>query len=212
MSVWRLDYSSFQQLFANEYSLKILALIFQRKNKICAADISKLLDIHISTAKKYLDLLAKNNILKSEQYLHKPGKPTFYSLLVDRIDISLDLSQISETMDVPPVAENIPNPLIREDINSPPRVQFHFDNKDMVTEISVKVRTKAKKTIAHKIILNETESQFMKYIPHPTMEPESFFDICTKAGISDYYSIKEAYLFAEKLMKYDIIHFSHSSH
>ncbi len=208
MSNWRLDYSLFQQIFANEYSLKILALTFQRKNAVCAADISKLLDIHISTAKKYLHLLAENNFLKSEQYPHRPGKPTFYSLLVDRINISLDLSEITETMDVPPISDNIPNPQIRENSNLAPRVQFHLDNKDIVNEISVKVRTKAKKTIGYKISLNETESQFMKYIPHPTMEPELFLDICTKAGISDYYSIKEAYLFAEKLMKYDIIHFS----
>ncbi|MFX0123840.1 MAG: hypothetical protein ACFFAE_09400 [Candidatus Hodarchaeota archaeon] len=208
MSIWGLDYSSFQELFANEYSLKILALIYQKRNPLCAADISKLLDIHISTAKKYLDLLAEKNFLKSEKHLHKPGKPTFYFLLVDTIDISLDLSQIVETMDVPLVTDNIPNPLVRENTNFTPRVLFHLDKKDMVNKISVKIRTKAKKTIVHKILLSETESQFMKYIPHPTMEPKPFLDICSKAGISDYYSIKEAYNFAEKLLKYDIIHFS----
>ncbi|MFX0209213.1 MAG: hypothetical protein ACFFDT_24730, partial [Candidatus Hodarchaeota archaeon] len=204
MSVWKLDYSTFQQLFANEYSLKILSLLFQKSNSLCAADVSKLLDIHISTAKKYLDLLAENNFLNGEKYLQKPGKPTYYSLLVDRINISLELSHLAETMDVPAVTENIPNPQIRENTNLPPRAQFLLDAKDMVTEISVKVQTKAKKTIAHKIILNVTESQFLKYIPHPTMEPEHFLDICGKAGISDYYSIKEAYIFAEKLAKYDL--------
>ncbi|MFX1507896.1 MAG: hypothetical protein ACFFDC_17555 [Promethearchaeota archaeon] len=211
MPVWELDYSSFQQLFANEYSLKILSLLFQKSNKLCAADVSKLLDIHISTAKKYLDLLAENNFLRGEKYLQKPGKPTYYSLLVDRINISLELSHLAETMDVPTVTENIPNPKIRENTNLPPRAQFLLDTKDMVTEISVKVQTKAKKTIARKIILNETEGQFLKYIPHPTMQPEHFLDICTKAGISDYYSIKEAYLFTEKLAKYDLIHFSNLS-
>jgi len=207
MSEWNLDYSSFQQLFANEYCLRILGLFFQKKGNLCAADISKLLDIHISTAKKYLDLLAENNILGSEKYPHKPGKPTFYTLLVDNINISLDLSQIAQTMDVPPVTENIPNPQVRESVNLSPRVHFHLDTKDMVNKIAVKVRTKAKKTIAHTIVLNETESQFMKYLPHPTMKPEFFLDICLKAGISDYYSIKEVYLFAEKLLKYEIIHF-----
>jgi len=210
MSIWELDYSLFQQLFANEYSLKILSLIFQKSNALCAADVSKLLDIHISTAKKYLDLLAENNFLKSEKYLQKPGKPTYYSLLVDRINISLELSRLAKTMDVPPITENIPNPQIRENTNLPSRVQFLLDKKDMITKISVKVQTKAKKTIAHKIILNETESQFLKYLPHPTMQPEHFLDICRKAGISDYYSIKEVYLFAEKLAKYELIHFSKS--
>ena len=211
MSVWKLDYSSFQQLFANEYSLKILSLIFQKSSALCAADISKLLDIHISTAKKYLDLLAENNFLNSEKYLQKPGKPTYYSLLVENINISLELSHLAETMDVPPITDNIPNPQIRENINLPSKVQFLFNTKDMVTEISVKVQTKAKKTIPHKIILNETESLFMKYLPHPTMEPEFFLDICTKAGISDYYSIKEAYLFAEKLTRYNLVHFSNTN-
>ncbi|MFX1516056.1 MAG: hypothetical protein ACFFC6_07100 [Promethearchaeota archaeon] len=207
MSVWNLDYSSFQQLFANEYSLKILGLFSQKRGNLCAADISKLLDIHISTAKKYLDLLAESNFLSREKYLHKPGKPTFYSLLVDNINISLNLSHIAKTMDVPPVTENIPNPQLRESTNLPPRVRFHLDTKDMVSKISVKVRTKARKTIVHTIALNETESQFIKYLPHPTMDPEFFLDICAKAGISDFYSIKEAYLFAEKLLKYEIIHF-----
>lgn len=211
MSIWELDYSSFQQLFANEYSLKILSIIYQKSTALCAADVSKLLDIHISTAKKYLNLLAENDLLKSEKYLQRPGKPTYYSLLVDHFNISLDLAHLTETMDVPTVSENIPNPQIREKTNLPSKVHFLLDIKDMVTEISVKVQTKAKKTIAHKIILNEVESQFMKYIPHPTMEPEYFLDICVKAGISDYYSIKEVYLFVEKLSKYDLIHFSNLS-
>jgi len=154
MSVWKLDYSSFQQLFANEYSLKILSLIYQKSTALCAADVSKLLDIHISTAKKYLSLLAENNLLQSEKYLQRPGKPTYYSLLNDRFNISLDLSHLAESMDVPTVSENIPNPRIREKTSLPSKVQLLLDIKDMVTEISVKVQTKAKKTISHKIILN----------------------------------------------------------
>ena len=50
------NYQQFQELFANEYALKLLVIIYQQCQKDifpCAADLSKVLGIHISTVSKY---------------------------------------------------------------------------------------------------------------------------------------------------------------
>jgi len=72
-------------------------------------------------------------------------------------------------------------------------------------KILIKTKTKGMKMINQKIILSKSESDFMKYLPHPTMNTEPFLEICKKASIVDFFAIKEILSFLEKLKKYEII-------
>ncbi|MFX0050013.1 MAG: hypothetical protein ACFE8U_01850, partial [Candidatus Hermodarchaeota archaeon] len=97
------------------------------------------------------------------------------------------------------------NPLIREKPNLQPRVVYDFDNDGTISSFVVKQKTKAKRTIKRKITLTSFESNFMKFLPHPTEEVQHFLNICNNAGIKDFITMKMLLLFLEKLEKYEII-------
>ncbi|MFX1283387.1 MAG: hypothetical protein ACFFB5_07020 [Promethearchaeota archaeon] len=208
MRTWKPNYQQFQELFANDYCLKILTLIAQKgqsEEPLCANDIAKILDIHISTATKYLDLLYSHGFVDKNQFLNKPGKPTYYKLRSYNISINIDLLFMNQTLQNLSDIGSIPNPLFREKANLPPRVEYTYDDEQIISEIVIKKRTKARRIIKRKFTLSKTESNFMKYIPHPTMKTEHFLEVCTKAGINDYFTLKEMYSFLQKLEKYQII-------
>ncbi|MFX0211728.1 MAG: hypothetical protein ACFFDT_37475 [Candidatus Hodarchaeota archaeon] len=208
MRTWKPDYHQFQELFANDYCLKILILIAQKSQMEelpCAADIAKILDIHISTATKYLDLLYNYEFIDKKQFIDRPGKPTYYELKSFENSIKLDLLFMNQTLQQIFDITSLPNPLLREKANLPPRVEYTYDNEQIIREIVVKKRTKARRVIQRKFILSEAESDFMAAIPYPTMETKHFLEVCTQAGITDYFTLKEIYSFLQKLEKYQII-------
>jgi hypothetical protein len=53
--------------------------------------------------------------------------------------------------------------------------------------------------------LSQAESQFMKYLPHPTMEFEPFLQVCRRAKLVHYFEIKLLLFFVEKMKKMGII-------
>jgi hypothetical protein len=208
LATWEPNYLQFQEVFSNEYSLKILAFLSQntqKNKKTCASDIAKVLEMHISTATKYLDLLSKYNFVKKNQLANKPGKPTYYESTSDSIVINLNLTQFNQNIQASFEINSIQNPLVREKPNIQKRVIYKFNQADIIENFIVKKKTKAKRVVKQKITLSNNESAFMKYLPHPTMKSEPFLDICKKANLSDFFTIKEIEFFLEKLKKYDII-------
>lgn len=205
---WRPNYHEFQELFSNNYCLKILMILSQQSQKnefFCASDIAKIFDIHISTVTKYLDLLCKNKFLEKEQILNKAGKPTYYKPKTHNISITLDLPFMTQSLQKISESTAISNPLIREKPNLAPRVTYEFDDESVITSLIIKKKTKAKRFVKQKIALSMSESNFMKYLPHPTMQAEPFLEICKKANLHDFISIKGMHSFLEKLEKYEII-------
>jgi predicted transcriptional regulator len=196
---WKPNYEEFQELFSNENALRILALLSQEKQQYCAADIAKLLDIHISTSKKYLDLFYTHSLIEKEEFANKPGKPTYYYPKSDQITISLDMSAIAHSLTESLDKDMLPNPLIRERPNIESGTTYDIDRKGLVREITVKKRTKAKRFVKQKLKLSTTEGQFMKYLPHPTMEFNPFLQICSRAKIINYFEIKSLFSFIRKL-------------
>ena len=200
---WKPSYDEFQNLFSNNYTLRILVSLSQLKNmRGCAADIASILDIHISTTKKYLDKLNSYHILMKEVVPTLPGKPTYYSLQTKQILFTLDLDIMSQNFQS---KSPIPNILIREKKGSYPQASFLLSNRGKVKTIKIRKRTKALRYVTQKIELSSTESRFMQFLPHPTMEPESIFEIWTKAQITDYFSQKLILNFTQKLIKLGII-------
>jgi hypothetical protein len=185
--------------------LRILSLLSQQDQNICAADVAKLLDIHVSTAKKYLDLLCKYYFIEEKSFPNKPGRPTYYSVKSKKFTITLDMTYLGQSLDVQPEEGSLPNSLIREKPNLSPRVTYTIDNEDIIRDLTIKRRTRAKRYVKYRITLSKDESNFMKYLPHPTMEPEPFLEICKKANLANYYTIKGILPFIEKLTKFDII-------
>ena len=78
-------------------------------------------------------------------------------------------------------------------------------SRGFIQGIKIRKKTKAHRYIAHKIELSSIESRFMEFLPHPTMEPTSFFKICAKAQITDYISQKIVFNLVNKLLKLEII-------
>jgi predicted transcriptional regulator len=190
-------------LFSNDYTLRILVSLSQMKNmRGCAADIASILDIHNSTTKKYLDLLNRCHVVEKEIIPTMPGKPTFYTLHTKQINLNLDLDIMSRNFQS---KSSIPDFLIREKKGNYPQVTFLLNNRGKVITIKVRKRTKAHGYITHNIDLSPTKSRFMDFLPHPTMEPESFYKICTKIQITDFISQKSLYNFVQKLIKLGII-------
>ena len=147
LELWTPTYQEFQDLFSNDYSLKILAILYQvhlESRTLCAADVAKLLDIHVSTAKKYLDLLADKSFVNKEFFPNKKGKPTYYSIKSMKINVNLDLERLLKNIQENVEFDSLPNPRIREKPNLEPRIIYKVNDKGLVTEILAKKLTKAK--------------------------------------------------------------------
>lgn len=208
MLTWKPNYQEFQEMFANDYCLMILLIIHQQNQKNlfpCAADISKILDIHITTVSKYLELLTKFQFIKKDQKFNKPGKPSYYKIQRDTLTINLEFSSMIKKLGEIIQEPKIHNLLIREKPNLSPRVEYFFKSNGTIKKFIVQQKTKAKRIVRRNIILSDIESNFMKFLPYPTMEFQSFIDICKNAGISDVITIKTLLPFLEKLEKYAII-------
>ncbi|MHA1967901.1 MAG: hypothetical protein ACW964_08880 [Candidatus Hodarchaeales archaeon] len=205
MITWKPNYQEFQDLFSNENALKILALISREKQRYCAADLAKMLDIHISTAKKYLDLLNTHDFIEKQEFPNKPGKPTYFFPKSNQITITLDMNNIASSLTEKFDDETIPDPLIREIPNPESGVMYDIDNKGLIRKIMVKKRTKAKRFVRQKVELSKAEGQFMKHLPHPTMEFVPFKQVCKKAKLVNYFEIKSLFSFVRKLEKLRII-------
>ncbi len=214
VELWTPTYQEFQDLFSNDYSLKILSILHQmhlENRTLCAADVAKLLDIHISTAKKYLDLLADKSFVNKEFFPNKQGKPTYYSIKSMKINVNLDLERLSKNIQENVEFNSLPNPKIREKPNLEPRIAYKVNDEGLVTEILVKKLTKAKRRVQQQITLTDIQSAFMKYLPHPTMKTESFQSISKKAGVQDFFNMKMLVPFLDKLVKHDIIEVNNQS-
>ena len=201
--MWTPSYLDFQNLFSNDFTLKILLLLHQKKDKsLIPTEIADILSIHVSTAKKYLELLFEHDLVSKNKLMDKPGRPTLYTLLTKDIQINLNLESLSGEIN-----SNIDkyNPLIREKSIDKNRVAYKFTKDGLVDEIQVKKTTKAKKQIKISFQLSSVETQFMKYLPHPTKRPVAFLDLCTRARIFSITEIKIVEQFMKKLVKYDII-------
>ncbi|MFX0171457.1 MAG: MarR family transcriptional regulator [Candidatus Hodarchaeota archaeon] len=200
---WRPNHTEFQELFSNDLILKILVTLAQQENmRSSASELASILNIHKSTAKKYLALLYKHNFVTKKDYSTLQGKPSYYRLLAKQITIILDVDTLFKNLQD---EFFFPDIKIREKSNIYPRIMYVFDEEGRVKAIKVKKRTKARKTITLTIKMNHMEGKLIKILPHPTMDPESFISICTKLNIEDNFTKKSLYLFILKLKKYGII-------
>ncbi|GAH17208.1 unnamed protein product, partial [marine sediment metagenome] len=156
------------------------------------------------TAKKYLELLAMQGLVQREFMLHKPGKPTRYTLRTEEIIISLDLAYMAKSLqlDLP-----IDNPMIRERANLEPDVKYQLTEGGLVNALIIRKRTKARRYVSRTIELSEMEQRFYQHVPHPTMAYEFFLKICHKVGISDYFDLKQLLVFVQKLQRLNIVNF-----
>ncbi|MFX0017076.1 MAG: hypothetical protein ACFFB2_20400 [Promethearchaeota archaeon] len=200
---WKPNLTEFQELFSNDIMLKVLVTLAQQKDmRSSASELALILNIHKSTAKKYLTLLQKYNFVKKKDYLTHQGKPSYYRLITKQIPIVLDVDTLSKDLQDELF---IPDVKIREKRNIYPRITYVFGEEGRVEVIKVKKRTKAPKTITFKIKLSQKEGELIKILPHPTMDPESFLTICSKLNIKNKFTKKSLYLFILKLKKYGII-------
>ena len=186
--LWKPTYQEFQELLTNEFVLKILVVLSKQENMCsCAANISTILGVHVSTAKKYLELLHKYQFVKEEFVPTQPGRPTYYTLKTTQIQIALDLNILSQSLQS---EYSIPDLTIREKRDLYPRITFALGVEGMVKGIFFRKRTKARRNVTHRIELTTIESLFMNPHPLPTMQPESFLEICKDAQITDYFIMK----------------------
>lgn len=207
MFQWIPTYQEFQEVLANVHSLKILSILAMQTEPLCTLDIAKVLDVHSSTIKRYLDVLHKYGFIEQERNLMKPGKPTYYTIKNRKIDIIFDMDRISQSLQNSKDFTTTPIVYIREKPKLKPRIQYILNEDGLVEEILVKKFTKAKRYVKQRIVLSTNERQFMKYLPHPTKEAESFQKICKRAKITHVFTQKSILLFVEKLKRNGIIEY-----
>ena len=63
--MWQPSIQDFKEVFTNQYTLNIL-IILRDKQSTTPSELANILEIHISTAKKYLELFYKHNFLSNE--------------------------------------------------------------------------------------------------------------------------------------------------
>jgi hypothetical protein len=150
--------------------------------------------------------LEKFNLVKSIQHKNRRGKPTEYKLLVNGLNIDLDFYYVSNTF-VPPETESLGNfnPKIIENINNDLEIFYDVNEKGLIRSIEVKNKINKKKSELKKIFLSPVEQKFMKYLPHPSMDPEYFIKICNKAHLTDFINLRKLTAFVKKLQSLEII-------
>ena len=99
-------YSDLRELFSvfsNDFVIKILTIIFQKPDKCSSAsELASILGIHVSTAKKYLELLHEHGFISKKIANDQQGRPTYYTLKTDQVVILLDLKTLSKTVSLIP--------------------------------------------------------------------------------------------------------------
>ena len=204
--MWKPSIQEFYELFIKEYVLNIMVVMNSRIDKsITPTELSDVLQIHVSTAKKYLELLAKYEFASKLILTEKLGRPTVYTLKTTTINISLNLEKDTSIEDID---VEIWNPTMREVKNIDQIATYVFDSDDLLKEIKVKSLTKAKRFVTQTIELSKNEQQFMKYLPFSTEEAKPLIKICNKAKIEAIVDIKAIENFVKKLLKYDLIEIS----
>ena len=201
--MWMPTIQEFKELFANNYILDVLSILSAKNDKsITPMELSDLLEIHVTTAKKYLELLTKYDFTSKIILKNKLGRPSVYTLIKETIEIKFSLTNNFLEDDL---ILDIWNPVIRESVNIDEIAEYRFDSDILVNEIKVKIRTKAKKDIPIILKLDKNESLFMKYLPPPQSDPKSLIKICNSANISSNIDMKLIENFARKLLKYKLI-------
>ncbi len=115
------------------------------------------------------------------------------------------MDRIARSMIEKQEKRSIANPFIREKSYLEPRIKYDVDDKGLVRKLTTKMQTKAKRYVKQEVELSQAESQFMKYLPHPTMDFEPFLQVCNKAKLDNYFEIKTILSFVEKMKKMGII-------
>lgn len=201
--MWEPTLQDFQELFSNEHTLKILLSLYQKNNqKVTATEISDILSIHISTAKKYLDLLYNAGFIDKKVMKDKPGKPTIFNIKRTEYNVVLNLETLS-SVEIEEI--NIKNLMIREKPNLHTRITYEIGKNGLIDQINIKLNTKAKKIITIKLILTLNEKFFLKFVPLPSEETKQLIKLCYNAKIYSKPDIKLIESFVYKLKKYDIL-------
>ena len=201
--MWQPSIQQFKELFTNEYIPNIMVIMNTTFDKsITPTELSDILEIHVTTAKKYLELLVKYNFATKKVLTKKLGRPSLYTLTTNKILISLSLDEDS-TIDE--INIEIWNPTIREIKNIDEIANYIQDKDGLIEEIKVKIKTKAKRYVTLGIKLSKKEQQFMKYLPFSTAEPKSLIKVCQKAGIETIVEMKSIETFVRKIKSYNLI-------
>src|SRR3972149_3568857 len=112
-------YQQLRSLFSNDIGLKVLLLLEKMAEVLSPTDVAHLLNVHISTAKKYLELFCDLDFVSKEVLLSKPGKPTYYRLINKLVSIQLDLSVLLEARRQEEIYTALPDFFVREAVNIP---------------------------------------------------------------------------------------------
>ena len=201
--MWKPTIQEFKELFSNDHILTAMVLLNKKTTKnITPTELSDLLKIHITTAKKYLELLTKYGFTTKQVFTDKLGRPSVYTLTTATLSIELSLDEESEFQQI---EMDFWNPMIREPIGIDERATYVLDSEGITQAIKIKLKTKAKRLVTFTLELDDKEKKFMKYLPFPTDDPKSLIKICNYANITSPIDIKSIENFVRKLLKYKLI-------
>ena len=201
--MWQPTIQQFKELFSNDHILTAMVLMNKKSTKnVTPSELSDLLKIHITTAKKYLELLTKYGFTTKNVLSDKQGRPSVYTLTTTTLTIALSLDKESEFQKI---EMDFWNPLIREPIDIDKIATYDHHSEGLIQSFKTKIKTKAKRLVTFTIELDNKETYFMKYLPFPTDDPKPLIKICTDANITSPIEIKSIENFVRKLTKYNLI-------
>lgn len=183
-------------LLAKGYAENFLKLLVNYKD-ISASEAASRLNLHINTAKEFLDGLEPFGIV-SKKEVYEKKRPYFrYTLEVSEISVNIDLADSGkENGDVSLAWE------IKESKNPDARFSVGKNNKCISNVViwSGKGREKRER----KISLTTPQGQFLYHLPFPDADFLSISEIMDRSGVDKSY-LPEIHDIVELLERYDVI-------
>jgi transposase len=181
---------------AKDYAENFFALLVNYRN-ISASEAASRLGLHIRTAQDFLEAMASLGILGQEEVYEKKRPYFRYTLLTERIQMELDLTQTQKEQ----APEDLTR-LIREKANA--GVNFSLARGgELISHVSLWTGS-GRDRKERKISLTQPQGFFLYHLPFPNAAALTVAEIMSKADV-DKEVTPEILDIVDLLEKYEVI-------
>jgi len=152
--------------------------LFLNYRDLSASEVASRIRLHIRTAQDYLEGLAELGILKKTEVYEKKRPYFRYSLITERLEISLDLSYLKHEENT---EENVK--YIREANNNAAR--FITARSDSYISNVVVWSGNGRQQQERKINLTMPQGKFLYHLPFPNAAPKPIKEIMQAANVDE---------------------------
>jgi transposase len=162
---------------AKDYAENFFALLVNYRN-ISASEAASRLGLHIRTAQDFLEAMASLGILTQEEVYEKKRPYFRYTLMTERIQMDLDLTQIQKEQNPADLDQRI-----REKTNAGANFSLARGG-ELISHVSLWTGS-GRDRKERKISLTQPQGLFLYHLPFPNAEALTIAEIARKAGVNE---------------------------